>query len=375
MDVAVGFVDLLDAVGQLDRLAGQHGDVDIQPEGVVRLLSGGVGQNEGISGAVRAAVGIAEAVGVLSEAGDRQRLAAHSERQVLGVVDKVKVVCPALVDAGAHLVDDIGAGVHEVGNLVGQVREGGIQLVAVVVVADGSGPRQETIGNVPQSRGILRILVGIANGDQLIAVVQSFFQLASGQIGPAFDVQNKVITLNLACGQGHHALGGIRKLFIGIGRGNAVFDGIAEGVHEVSEILALAQVGRTVLIADVAVSVHVAQRAPEGFTVVEELVDRLGGVAVAVNILVIAVPVSAAVGDEDDVLVVLVRAGSAAVQDLLGHTDTALDVGAHIVQEPSLVLPDIGGNVGGPAVAVALVEGGELVDDSGFAAKAHNADA
>ena len=142
MRVAVFLIDLLDAVGQLDRLAGQHRDVDVQTEGVIfPIRFGRVRQDEGIG----AAVGLAEAVGVLSKAGDRPRLSAHSERQVLGVVDKVKVVTPTVVGAGAHLVDDIRAGIHEVGDLVGQVGEGIPQIVAVVMGSDLSSPSQELL--------------------------------------------------------------------------------------------------------------------------------------------------------------------------------------------------------------------------------------
>ena len=230
----------------------------------------------------------------------------------------------------------------------------------------------------------MRRIVGIANGHDMDAVILGFQKLLSGIVDAALDIGIGVSIKALDLSRGRSPRGqlshqlriGRRGLRLGLGDGARcgglyrVAVVLEEGAESMLigflRILAVSGNSQTLFAANRGfVRVHVYHFA-DGAAMGEVLVDRIS--------FLIAVPEATAIGDEDDILVVLVRAGGAAVQEFPCGADTQLNIRAGVFIFPEILIPNFGRDLRGPAVTVALVEGCDLTDHCGVIAEGNCAD-
>ena len=144
------------------------GLIDVPLEVLLTVRCGGIGQNI----VIRVILFVpAEAIGVLLEKHGLQLFAAHGDIDLGGVIDKVKVVVVLHI---AHVVGDIGAGVHGVEDLVPDGAEVQasvpVQIVheAVGIIGvpftGGAVLRGDGVCVIPGALDLLPDLVGIEEG-------------------------------------------------------------------------------------------------------------------------------------------------------------------------------------------------------------------
>ena len=144
------------------------GYVDVPQEVLLTIRRGGIGQNI----VIRVILFVpAEAIGVLLKRHGLQRLIAHGDIDLGGIIDQVEVVVVLHI---AHVVGDIGAGVHGVEDLVpdgAEVQDAAtVQIVHEVVGiigitgADRAILRGDGVCVIPGALDLLPDLVGIVEG-------------------------------------------------------------------------------------------------------------------------------------------------------------------------------------------------------------------
>ena len=144
------------------------GLIDVPQEVLLTVRCGEIGQNI----VIRVILFVpAEAIGVLLEKHGLQLFAAHGDIDLGGVIDKVKVVVVLHI---AHVVGDIGAGVHGVEDLVPDGAEvqacSAVQIVheAVGIIGvpftGGAVLRGDGVCVIPGALDLLPNLVGIVEG-------------------------------------------------------------------------------------------------------------------------------------------------------------------------------------------------------------------
>ena len=169
--VGAGFrlgVHQLHGVVQLHMAEVGDGLIDVPLEVLLTVRCGEIGQNI----VIRVILFVpAEAIGVLLELHGLQRLVAHGDIDLGGVIDKVKVIVVLHI---AHVVGDIGAGVHSVEDLVPDGAEVQasvpVQIVheAVGIIGvpftGGAVLRGDGVCVIPGALDLLPDLVGIVEG-------------------------------------------------------------------------------------------------------------------------------------------------------------------------------------------------------------------
>ena len=169
--IGTGFrlgVHQLHGVVQLHMAEVGDGYVDVPQEVLLTVRRGGIGQNI----VIRVILFVpAEAIGVLLKRHGLQRLIAHGDIDLGGVIDQVEVVVVLHI---AHVVGDIGAGVHGVEDLVPDGAEvqasAPVQIVHEVVGIigiTGAGRailRGDGVCVIPGALDLLPDLVGIVEG-------------------------------------------------------------------------------------------------------------------------------------------------------------------------------------------------------------------
>ena len=130
-----------------------------------------------------------------------QRFAAHGQRQLVNIIDKIKVVCVAeVVRARTDLVHDLGTGIHILAELIGNRAENGINVRRIIiVVANGRCPVAEACRYRLQGLGPRSRLIRIADGRDLVSCILCLEQFLRCKVGAAFhvDVWIGVKILNL----------------------------------------------------------------------------------------------------------------------------------------------------------------------------------
>ena len=144
------------------------GYVDVPQEVLLTVRCGGIGQNI----VIRVILFVpAEAIGILLKRHGLQRLIAHGDIDLGGIIDQVEVVVVLHI---AHVVGDIGAGVHGVEDLVPDGAEVQASVIVQIVHEEvgiigitGAGRailRGDGVCVIPGALDLLPDLVGIVEG-------------------------------------------------------------------------------------------------------------------------------------------------------------------------------------------------------------------
>ena len=171
--IGTGFrlgVHQLHGVVQLHMAEVGDGYVDAPQEVLLTVRCRGIGQNVVIGDAILIFM-LAEAIGVLLKRHSLQRLIAHGDIDLGGIIDQVEVIVILHI---AHVVGDIGAGVHGVEDLVPDGAEvqacSAVQIVheAVGIIGvpftGGAVLRGDGVCVIPGALDLLPDLVGIEEG-------------------------------------------------------------------------------------------------------------------------------------------------------------------------------------------------------------------
>ena len=171
--IGTGFrlgVHELHGVVQLHMAEVGDGYVDAPQEVLLTVRCRGIGQNVVIGDAILIFM-LAEAIGVLLKRHSLQRLIAHGDIDLGGVIDQVEVVVVLHI---AHVVGDIGAGVHGVEDLVPDGAEVQASVIVQIVHEEvgiigitGAGRailRGDGVCVIPGALDLLPDLVGIVEG-------------------------------------------------------------------------------------------------------------------------------------------------------------------------------------------------------------------
>ena len=171
--IGTGFrlgVHQLHGVVQLHMAEVGDGYVDAPQEVLLTVRCGGIGQNIVIGDAILIFM-LAEAIGVLLELHGLQLFAAHGDIDLGGVIDQVEVVVVLHI---AHVVGDIGAGVHGVEDLVPDGAEVQVSVTVQIVheavgiigipFTGGAILRGDGVCVIPGALDLLPDLVGIVEG-------------------------------------------------------------------------------------------------------------------------------------------------------------------------------------------------------------------
>ena len=147
-----------------------NGRMDVPQEVLLTVRCGGIGQNVVIGDAILIFM-LAEAIGVLLKRHSLQLLVSDGDIDLGGVIDQVEVVVVLHI---AHVVSDIGAGVHGIENFVLNIAK--VQASALVQIihkaegvvgVSGAGHavlRGDGVGVIPGALDLLPDLVGIVEG-------------------------------------------------------------------------------------------------------------------------------------------------------------------------------------------------------------------